>query len=225
MPLTSANFAAAITKQVQLPYLLAIPDTPVSPPWPLLLFLHGSGERGTDLTRLPERGIPKEVAAGRQLPFLVVAPQCPPDTIWSIHLDALLALIAHLETHYPVDPTRIYVTGLSMGGTGAWHLAVTYPHRFAAIAPVCGDHVWYVGDPAQVCAIRHLPVWCFHGALDTVIPVRVSQTLVSALQACGGNVRFTIYPDVGHNCWNQVYTTPELYTWLTKQQRLEPKSM
>lgn len=221
MQLTSANFAGTLTKHVQLPYWVAMPDARVSAPWPLLLFLHGSGERGTDLTRLTERGIPKELAAGRHLPFLVVAPQCPLDTIWSVHLDALMALIEHLQMHYPIDPTRIYVTGMSMGGTGTWHLAITYPHSFAAIAPICGDNVWYVGDPAQVCAIRHLPIWCFHGALDAVIPVTVSQTLVHALEKCGGNVRLTIYPEVGHNCWNQAYTTEALYTWLADQQRSE----
>lgn len=212
---------ARINKQVQLPYLLFIPDSQVHSPWALLLFLHGSGERGTDLVRLTERGLPKELAAGRNIPFLVAAPQCPPDTIWSVHLDALVTLIQHLQEHYPIDPTRISVTGMSIGGTGTWHLAVTHPNRFAAIAPVCGDNVWYVGDTTQICAIRHLPVWAFHGAQDTIIPVDVSQVLVDALQKCGGNARLTIYHDVGHNCWNQAYATPELYAWLSDQQAKE----
>ncbi len=219
--LTPHTFTDTITKSVHLPYLLALPDATVSPPWPLLLFLHGSGERGTDLVRLPERGIPKELAAGRHMPFLVVTPQCPPNTIWSVHSDALLALITHLQSCYPIDPRRIYLTGMSMGGSGTWHLAITSPHLFAAIVPICGDSVWYVGDPSQVCTIRHLPVWAFHGEQDTVIPVTVSQTLVDALNACGGQARLTIYPNVGHNCWNQAYATSELYTWLADQQRSE----
>ena len=100
MQLTANSFTTTITKQVQLPYLLATPDASVSPLWPLLLFLHGSGERGTDLARLTEWGIPKELATGRHIPFLVVVPQCPPDTIWSVHMDALMALIEHLQAHY-----------------------------------------------------------------------------------------------------------------------------
>jgi predicted peptidase len=132
-------------------------------------------------------------------------------------MDALIALIEHLQKHYPVDPGRVSVTGMSMGGTGTWHLAVTYPNRFAAIAPVCGDSTWYVGDPAQTCAIRHIAVWAFHGEQDTVIPVNASQTLVNTLQTCGGNAHLTIFHDVGHNCWNQAYATPGLYTWLSDQ--------
>ncbi len=220
MQISTNIFDGILSRQVLLPYLLALPQASVPTPWPLLLFLHGSGERGTNLANLTDRGLPKELALGRQLPFLVVAPQCPPNRIWSLYLDALIALIEHLQAQYPVDSTRISVTGMSMGGTGAWHLAVTYPDRFAAVVPVCGDNVWYVGDPSQICAIRNVPVWVFHGAQDSVIPVSTSQTLVNALQSCGGNVRFTIYPDVGHNCWNEAYATSELYTWLSNQQQM-----
>jgi predicted peptidase len=208
---------STISKQVNMPYLLAMPDSSVPSPWPLILFLHGSGERGTDFTDIVKRGLPKELVNGRKIPFLVVAPQCPPKSTWSVHLDALMAFIEDLQSRYTIDSARIFITGMSMGGTGTWHLACTFPDRFAAIVPVCGDSTWYVGDPIEIIDIRHLPVWVFHGEQDGVIPVNVSQTLVNALQKCGGNVRFTVYPDVGHNCWNQVYATSELYSWLSSQ--------
>jgi len=127
---------------------------------------------------------------------------------------ALAALLDEIEGSYAVDPNRIYVTGLSMGGIGTWHLATAYPQRFAAIAPICG-----YGNPSTVCAIRHLPVWAFHGADDEMVPLERGQATVDALRACGGNVMFTVYPGVGHDSWTQTYANPQLYTWLLQQRR------
>ncbi len=185
-------------------------------PWPLMLFLHGAGERGDDLERVKVHGPPKLVDQGKSLPFLIVSPQAPEDHWWST--DYLVALLDAVEKAYHVDPDRIYVTGLSMGGFGTWDLAVAQPDRFAAIAPICGG-----GDPEAVCAIRHVPVWVFHGAKDTVVPISRSEEMVEALKACGGQVRFTVYPEAGHDAWTVTYDNPEFYAWLLSQRRTRSK--
>ena len=120
----------------------------------------------------------------------------------------LNALLDHLVARYRVDEGKLYVTGLSMGGTGTWHLALGHPYRFAAIAPICG-----VGDPGRAARIKHLPVWVFHGARDETIPPGHSEDMVDALEHYGGNVRLTMYPDAGHDSWTETYNNPELYEW------------
>jgi predicted peptidase len=125
-------------------------------------------------------------------------------------------LLDEVSARYAVDPDRIYLTGLSMGGFGTWAWAIAEPHRFAAIAPICGG-----GAPAAVCALRHLPVWAFHGARDTVVPLHRSEDMVRALEACGGNVRFTIYPEAKHDSWTPAYADPELYQWFLQHIRRE----
>lgn len=180
--------------------------------WPLLLFLHGSGERGRHLSRVKRHGPPHLLQEGMQLPFIVVSPQCPEGETWSVaFLDRLLD---HAQGRYRVDPDRIYVTGLSLGGYGTWALAEAFPERFAAIAPVCGG-----GDPSRAAALKRLPVWVFHGEKDLLVPVRESEEMVAALREAGGNVRFTAYPDKGHDCWTVTYENPELYRWLLEQKR------
>src|SRR5262249_6046448 len=114
---------------------------------------------------------------------------------------------------YKVDPKRIYLTGLSMGGMGTWSLAVKHPDKWAAIVPICGR-----GDPKQAATIKHIPCWCFHGDADKAVPVTGSREMIDALKAAGGNPKYTEYPDVGHNSWDKAYGTPELYEWLLKQQ-------
>jgi len=184
--------------------------------WPLLLFLHGSGERGSHLERVKRHGPPPLLQQGRQFPFIVVSPQCPEGETWSVaFLDQLLR---EVQKRYRVDPDRIYVTGLSLGGYGTWSLAEAYPERFAAVAPVCGG-----GDPSRAAAMRRLPVWAFHGEKDLLVPVEESRVMVEALRKAGGNVRFTAYPDKGHDCWTATYETPELYRWLLEQKREPPR--
>lgn len=206
------------TQTVILPYLVSLPeDYNSGQRWPLVLFLHGSAERGQDVQILLRHGPPKLVEAGQKFPFLLVSPQCPSDNTWSQQhiILALTALLDEIEATYAVDPDRIYVTGLSLGGIGTWRLATEYPHRFAAIAPVCG-----FGNPSSACAIRHVPVCAFHGADDEIVPLERGQATVDALRSCGGNVTFIVYPGVGHNSWTQTYANPELYTWLLKQRRI-----
>ncbi len=203
-----------ITRDFQGQYLLFLPPQySAGQRWPLLLFLHGAGERGDDLEKVKLHGPPKLVEQRpEEFPFIVVSPQVPEDRIWSIaFLDALLQEVTE---RYAVDLDRIYVTGLSMGGYGTWHLAMEFPHRFAAIAPISGG-----GTITGACTLRHLPIWVFHGAQDEIVPPSRSEELVERLRRCEGNVRFTLYPDAGHDAWTRTYEDPELYEWFLQHRR------
>jgi predicted peptidase len=159
-------------------------------------------------------GVPKLVEQYPDLhfPFIVVSPQCSLDATWSSRV--LGRVLDEVVREYHVDRDRIYVTGLSMGGLGTWALAIAHPRRFAAIAPICGG-----GDPSHICVIKHLPVWTFHGAKDTGVPIEYTEVMVQALHECGGNVRFTIYPDAEHDSWTETYNNPELYRWFLEHRR------
>lgn len=181
---------------------------------PLILFLHGMAERGDDLSLVKRHGIPKIVEQRPGFSFIAVSPQCPEDAFWHEHHGALKALLDQITAEHAVDPNRVYLTGNSMGGYGTWSLAIACPEIFAAIAPICGG-----GSPEMVCALREVPVWAFHGANDQVVDLTQSQQMVEALQACGGNVRFTVYPDAGHDSWTRTYEDPELYEWFLQHER------
>ncbi len=215
----SQAFQATIKKNVSLQYLLYVPKDYQNSgqAWPLVLFLHGIGERGADLELLKLHGMPKLIAAGAEFPFLVVSPQCPEDTMWPNELDALHALLENIIAAYRVDRSRIYLTGLSMGGYGAWHLAAAYPAMFAALVPICGWTNPFVGFPERIQVLKDVPVWAFHGAEDEIVPLQRSQELVDVLEAHQGNVKLTVYPQVGHDSWTQTYENPELYQWLLQQ--------
>ncbi len=181
--------------------------------WPLLLFLHGAGERGDDLEMVKVHGPPKMIAQGRDFPFVVISPQCPEDVWWSI--ETLHALINEVVETHRIDESRIYVTGLSMGGYGSWGLACTYPDLFAAAVPICGG-----GEPEKAHLMKDVPTWVFHGAKDTAVPLQRSQEMVDALKAADGDVRFTVYPEAGHvGAWENAYGDPELWEWLAKQRK------
>lgn len=180
--------------------------------WPLLVFLHGSGERGTDMELVKKHGPPKLIEQGVDFEFIVVSPQCPFNERWSA--EQLAGLIEHVYRQFWVDARRICLTGLSMGGSGTWDLAMAYPEKFAAIAPVCG-----VADTSGACLVKDLPAWVFHGAKDNVIPPERSEEIVAALKECGGKVKLTIYPDADHDSWTQTYENPKLYRWLFRHHR------
>ena len=176
---------------------------------PLVLFLHGAAETGVNLDRVKRHGPPK-VVPRTPLPFFrVISPQNPPGFHWVQLLDDLRALLEDAFERYPVDRTRVYLTGLSMGGYGAWYLASAYPELFAALVPVCGG-----GDPDEACNLKDIPTWAFHGAKDDVVPPSESVQMVEALEKCGGDVRLTLYPDLGHNSWTRTYNNMELYSWM-----------
>lgn len=204
-----------IEKTVASDYLLYLPpgsdDSPEQ--WPLLLFLHGSGERGTDLNLVKLHGPPKMITEGRDFPFIVVSPQCPIGEWWSV--DVLNALLDEVIEKYRVDETRIYVTGLSMGGYGTWRFAQAYPERIAAIVPISGG-----GDTSTVERIRNIPTWVFHGAKDTSVELVESTDMVNALYAVGSDVRFTVYPDAEHvETWEKAYAEEALWNWLAQQSK------
>jgi predicted peptidase len=180
--------------------------------WPLVLFLHGSGERGEDLQRVKVHGPPKHAAQGADFPFVLASPQLPEGRAWDS--GELHALRQALLERLPLDPRRVTATGLSLGGHGVWDWASAYPADLAGIAPVCGH-----GTPARVCTARRVPVRAYHGAADTVVPLAAQQACVDALRACGGEVQFTVYPGVGHDAWNPAYEDPGLVPWLMAQRR------
>ncbi len=190
--------------------------------WPLVVFLHGAGERGGDLEAVKRHGIPRVVEDRGGLPFVAVSPQCPAGSYWRLHLPALEGLVAEVVAEYAVDTDRIVLTGISMGGFGTWGLAARCPDRFAALVPVCGGGFASQGFPGRVRDLRHVPVWAFHGAKDRVVPPEESRRMVDALRACGGEARLTIYPDLGHDCWTRAYGEPELYEWMMARRRRQP---
>jgi predicted peptidase len=195
-----------------LPYLLYEPEGSAERQ-PLLLFLHGAGERGDDLELLKVYGPSKELES-HPLPFIVISPQCPADSWWTLELEALARLLEDALARYSADPARIYLSGLSMGGYGAWHLAEKLPERFAALAPVCGGGIAPLAEK-----LVKLPIWAFHGAKDEVVPLEESVRMVEAVRAAGGDAKLTVYPEAGHDSWTQTYANPELYRWLLSHSR------
>lgn len=204
--------------RVELNYLLYLPqDYEQQKACPLLLFLHGGGQRGDDLEKLKATGLPQLIAEGKQLPFIVVSPQFPADKFWwePVHLTALLDEVI---SKYKVDTDRICVTGLSTGGFGCWSLAAHIPDRLAAIVPICGG-----GEPYWTKQLSHLSVWSFHGAKDPTVAVERSIAMDEAMKKNGGQPKLTIYPETGHDAWTETYNNPELYEWLLAQRRTERK--
>ena len=202
--------------ELKLDYLLYLPadyGKEQGKKWPLMVFLHGAGERGTDIEVVKKHGPPKIVESKKDFPFIVASPQCPPNRWWQPH--EVIALVDEVSQKYSVDPDRVYLTGLSMGGFGTWETAARYPERFAAIVPICGG-----GDPRRVRSLREMPTWVFHGDKDEAVPVERSVEMVDALKKAGNEgVKFTRYPDAGHDSWTATYDNAELYEWMLKHRR------
>jgi predicted peptidase len=222
----SRSIATQLTLPVHLNYLLSLPKgygEDKAKKWPAILFLHGAGERGADLELLKKHGIPKVAEQRPDFPFVCLSPQCPENNWWVAEslVAGLDAFFNDAVRHLAVDPDRIYLTGLSMGGMGSWQLAGLYPDRFAALAPICGPCPWGLGFPERATLLKHLPTWVFHGAKDTTVPLEQSESIVKVLQAAGGNVRFTVYPEAGHDAWSETYNNPELYEWMLQHTRVK----
>jgi predicted peptidase len=200
--------------KAKLKYFLYLPSDydDGETPWPLLLFLHGAGERGEDLNQVKVHGPPKLIDKGKEFPMIVISPQCPKGEWWNPA--TLSKLLDEVSAKYRVDPEQVFVTGLSMGGFGTWSLAMHSPDRFAAIVPICGG-----GDENRAKEIAHIPAWIFHGGKDNVIPASRSEKMEAALKAAGGTPKLTLYPDAGHDSWTEAYNTGELYDWLLAQKR------
>lgn len=185
--------------------------------WPLVLFLHGRGERGDDPQRVKTHGLPKLADNGCCFPFVLIAPQCPEGRIWSV--DFLECVLDDVLARYRVDPSHVILTGISMGGNGAWKLAIRHPERFAALIPIAA---W--GDRRKISRLGRLPVWAFHGARDRAVPLRAGKAMTDALKKAGGRVKLTVYKSADHvQTWENAYANQALYRWMLKQQRKSPK--
>ncbi|MEX2381632.1 MAG: prolyl oligopeptidase family serine peptidase [Opitutales bacterium] len=213
-----------IAKTINIDYLLFVPrdyDPAKGEKWPMILFLHGAGERGSDLDRVTVHGPPKIVKENPDFPFVLVSPQCPEGETWNI--EVLVALLDKVIEQNTVDPARIYLTGMSMGGFGAWELGLTHPEKFAAIAPVCGGGnaiLLALHSPERAEAMRTLPVWAFHGANDAVVPLSESERMIEGLRRYGATeVNLTVYPEAGHDSWTETYSNQELYDWFLEHKR------
>lgn len=207
-------FQCPTIAEAKLGYLLYLPRNYGQPNerFPLLLFLHGSGERGQEISLVKKHGPPKLLEQGQHLPFVVVSPQCPAEQRWDTQM--LFGLLDDLSSRYAIDPTRVYVTGLSMGGFGTWDLVAAAPKRFAAAVPICGYAEPWVATPAS-----EIPTWIIVGDRDSPKLAGNSRIMASALQALGADVKFTVMHGVGHDSWTQSYATPELYEWLLRHRR------
>jgi len=214
---------AGITQTVQVNYLLYLPAGygQDDRKWPLILFLHGQLEWGDDPAILVRQGVPKLLDEGEKLPALVVSPQTPEGKRWWPRTAILGAFLDRMEATFAVDSQRVYLTGISMGAYGAWALAMHYPQRFAALVPIAGGADFNSEDvPEEICELKDVPTWAFHGEMDLNVPYTESVNAVEALQACDGDVRLTLYPGAAHvEAWERAYADPDLWMWLFAQQR------
>ncbi len=221
----SQTFTTTVTETQRYEYLLFLPkayDADPQKKWPLMLFLHGAGERGTNVWLVAVHGPPKLVRSQPDFPFILVSPQCPTDQRWNP--EALVKLLDQIEATQRVDKSRVYLTGLSMGGFGTWTLGIRHPDRFAAIAPICGGGDWLevrLSSRKNGPALRSLPVWAFHGAKDNVVPLSESQRMIDVLKSAAGNeiAKLTVYPEANHDSWTETYNNPELFKWFLEHRR------
>ncbi|WP_409347015.1 prolyl oligopeptidase family serine peptidase [Paenibacillus sp. MBLB4367] len=177
--------------------------------WPLILFLHGIKRRGEDLSMLEGYGLTGLAVRQDDFPFAVVAPQCPSNSFWPQERSKVIALLDHTVSSLRIDSARVYVTGFSMGGNGAWDLAAHAPDRFAAVVPLSG---WY--DPKEAKVFERMPVWAFHGVEDDVVPYKHSEEMVNAIKEKGGRSLLTPLPGYKHQIMDEVYRRPDLFEWL-----------
>ena len=230
---TGFLFRSLPTDRGALPYVLYVPRTyDPTRRWPLIVFLHGSGECGTDGSRQLAQGLPRELVWNPdRWPFIVLIPQKPSEgSEWEQFELEVMTMLAETRRELNLDPDRLIVTGLSQGGHGAWVLGARHPELWAAVVPVCGygaarlaPEGVFTGTSRDLAAgLGHTPVWAFHGDADDVVPVRETRAIVSALEDAGAHPRVTIYPGVGHGSWERAYGEPELPRWLLAQRRRAP---
>ncbi|MDB6128985.1 MAG: phospholipase/carboxylesterase [Verrucomicrobiales bacterium] len=189
--------------------------------YPAIIFLHGSGERGTNVWLVARHGPPKIVTDKPDFDFIVISPQCPPGKTWTA--ESVAALTLEVEGLYPIDKDRVYLTGLSMGGFGTWSTILVHPELYAAVVPICGggdsNAVTQVSSEKKT-VLAKLPIWAFHGAKDPTVKLEASQKMVGAYNQIGNSARLTVHPDAGHDSWTQTYNDPELYKWLLQHDRV-----
>lgn len=178
--------------------------------YPLVLFLHGAGEWGDDLDVACRHGFMKHVReSGKEYPFICIAPQIPKDKYWGCYTESLVKFLDYICDTLPVDLDRVYLTGLSMGGTGTWMFAMAERNRFAAIAPICGSGIYWFGE-----ALINTPIMVYHGDCDNVVPIENSLEMIKSVNMRGGNAQIKVLKGVWHNAWDAAYEGDELWTWL-----------
>lgn len=217
--ITPQEFKGEVKRAVTLKYLLHLPQGYEEPAnaqtrYPAILFLHGAGERGDDLSKIAQLG-PLAYAQARPqgFPFIILAPQCPSGQQWKP--DALIALLDDAQQRYRINTNAVYLTGYSMGGAGTWATAMEYPDRFAAIAPLCGRVI-----PLMSGNLAEKPVWVFHGDRDEVVPFTQSKEIVDILKSRKNQrVKFSVLAGQGHEIWPEVYAGSELYSWFMDYRR------
>lgn len=213
------------SKQAQLDFLLYLPDSYRKDPqqeWPLIVYLHGAIWRGATPEMLKEESLPRKLEGEDDFPFFVISPMGEGEfEFWATEemINALFLLLEEVQNKFSIDPNRIYLTGNDMGGNGVWTIGLRYPEYFAALAPVSGYFGYPFELPKNICALKDVPVWAFHGQRDEIIPIEAEKQLVDALNACGGNATFSISPDMEIDVKIKVYGTSELYEWLLVQTR------
>ncbi len=208
LPFLFLSFQALAQPHYQyLTYLPQKYDSTRHKQWPLIIYLHGKSACGSDLDKVRRYGLPFFTDKGMQLDAVAVSPQCPLGKNWTSD-NWLDPFLKEVTKKYRIDTCRIYLTGMSLGGFGTWGLAIKYPHRFAAIAPLCGG-----GKPQFVCAIKDVPVWALHGDQDEQVPIRRSEEMIDALRKCGGNPKFTVLKGFPHDI-HRTYGDENLYKWM-----------
>ncbi len=215
--LTPQSFEGEVTLKVGYKYLLTLPEgyaADADKKWPLVVFLHGAGERGDNLELLKKHGPPKLIAAGKKFEAIVVCPQVHTGNVWNEQ--GVKALTDEIVRTHRVDTSRLYLTGISMGGFGTWDTALAYPDTYAAIAPICGGAGigFLLAD-----RLKTQPCWIFHGDQDKAVTVEYSLQMHKALQKVGSPAKLTIYPGVAHDSWTQTYDNEEFWTWLFAQKK------
>ena len=197
-------------------YIQYLPkDYDESKKYPLVFYLHGAGERGDDLDLIAKNGYMRYVKNdGKEYPFILVAPQCPGNKYWGCFTESLLAFLDEVCATLPIDMDRVYLTGLSMGGTGTWMVAMAAPERFAAIAPICGSGIYWYGE-----VLVDTPILMYHGDCDDVVPIGESINMLNSINKRGGNAQLKICYGLGHNAWDIAYDGDELTEWLLSHKK------
>ncbi|KQB41864.1 phospholipase [Flavobacterium sp. L1I52] len=208
---TKGTFKTEIIQKKELNYALYVPKE-VKENKPLIVFLHGSGEKGTDIEKVKVHG-PFKYLKNNSIDAYVLAPQCPENEYWNS--EVLYHLILKIQKENKIDSHRIYLTGLSMGAWGAWNLAFAHPEMFAALVPIAGfvDRIPMIEN----CKLKDIPIQIFHGLLDDVVDVNYSISIYKKLQKCNSNIQLTIFDDANHDSWTRVYDASEIYEWMLKQ--------
>jgi predicted peptidase len=213
----SAEVTADQGAKTTVHYWLFVPPASEAKPadgYPLMLFMHGAGERGSDLNLVKKHGPPKLVGKNAELnKFIIASPQCPANQRWD--LTAMKGLIDHLAETQPVDKNRIILTGLSMGGFATWGMLAKYPDLAAAAVPICGG-----GKPETAALFKNVPIHCYHGAKDPTVPQKQSDDMIEALKKAGGKPEYTVFPDAAHDSWTAAYSDPKLFPWMLAQKRV-----